>query len=156
MAKAKKVFKPGDAFYVPVGPEHIFDSDPCNKDNCMVNRAFLSWFAQTYGHANCKAKSTNHGIIFEHEGRKYAAVFDTKTAGRIYKYDQTFRNTRSKAKARAAVRPFTVRMMVESSTTITEGPKMSEEAKQRLRQAAHKKPEIYSPRPASKRRELSL
>ena len=91
MAKVKNKFKPGDAFYVQVRQEHINDSDPCNKENCLVNGGALSWFAEKYG--DRKMKSTHHGIIFQLNGWKYVAVFDTKTAFRIYKYDQAFRST---------------------------------------------------------------
>ena len=66
MAKVKHKFRPGERFVVPVRQEHIDDSDPCNKENCMVNRGALSWFAEKYG--DRKMKSTNHGIIFQLRG----------------------------------------------------------------------------------------
>lgn len=159
MSKPKAGFKPGDAFFVMVGKEHINDSDPCNKDKCMVNRAFIAWAEENYPGQNLKPKSTNHGIVFELGGRKYIAVFDTRTAFRIYNYDQIFRKTHSKEKARQAVRPFKVRMMVESSTAVTKWPAMSEETKKKLRAMPRKKSSDYTPKKHSShstRRELSL
>jgi hypothetical protein len=160
MAKAKRLLKPGDALYVPVNNEHICDSDPCNKDNCMLTRALIVHLVATYGGkaSDYKVKSTNHGTLFELNGRKYMAVFDTKTASRIYKYDQTYRTTRSKEKARAGVRPFTTRMMIESSTTIAKGAPMSTTVKEHLRSLRRKKKSevSYVPKTTGTRRELSL
>lgn len=158
-AKVKRTFKPGDSLYVNVGPEHIKDSDPCNKDNCMLTRALMQHLVKTYGGkpSDYKVKSTNHGTTFELGGRKYVAVFDTKTARRIYTYDQTYRDTRSKEKARAGVRPFTTRMMVEATTVATKWPPMSEETKAKLRALPSKaKVASYAPKTTGSRRELSL
>src|SRR5215468_3330126 len=130
--KPRTKFRPGDAIYLRVEREHIDDSDPCNKDECMVNRAFYSWYGNTYGHSNCKAKSTNHGLTFELNEREYGVVFDTKTATKIYNYDSLYRRTHSKQQARASVKPFTVRLMVERSVAVTKWPKMSQETKERL------------------------
>lgn len=152
---SKHKFKPGDAIYIPVDKNAISDSDPCNKENCMVNRGFKAWAEKTYPGENLKPKSTNHGIVFQLSGRRYVAVFDTKTAFRIYNYDQTFRQTHSKEKARAAIRPFKVRMMIESSTAVARWPAMSEETKAKLRKLPRKKGP-YVPSPTNKRRELSL
>lgn len=159
-AKSKRVFRPGDPLYIPVDNQHICDSDPCNKDNCMLTRALIAFLVSTYGGkaSDYKVKSTNHGTIFELNGRKYFAVFDTKTASRIYKYDQTFRSTRSKEKARAGVRPFTTRMMIESSTAVKKGPPMSTKVKEHLRSLPRKQKDAasYVPKTTGIRRELSL
>ncbi len=153
--KAKSSFKPGDAFYVPVKKDSIDNSDPCNKDHCMVTRGFVKWGEEQYPGVNLKPKSTNHGIIFQLNGRKYVAVFDNRTAFRIYNYDQTYRKTHSKEKARATVRPFAVRIMIESSEAIEKWPAMSEETKRKL-QALPKKKKDYAPKRSGARRELSL
>jgi hypothetical protein len=42
-SKNKQKFVPGNAIYVPVEHEHIDDSDPCNKDNCMLTWGFTGW-----------------------------------------------------------------------------------------------------------------
>ena len=152
----KQKFRPGDAFYLQVRQEHIDDSDPCNKDNCMVTRAATAWYAETYGHANSKAKSTNHGFRFQLNGRSYLAVFDHKTAFRIFNYDKAYRTLHSKKKAQKTVRPFNVRMMIESSVAVTKGPPMSDETKERLANLAPRKDRDYKPRPGGVRRELSL
>ena len=157
--KAKKAFKPGDALYVNVGPEHIGDSDPCNKDNCMLSRSIIDFLVSTYGGkaSDFKVKSTNHGVTFDLNGRKYVVVFDTNTARRIYKYDQTFKETRSKEKARATVRPFKTRMMIEASSAVTKWPTMSEETKSKLRALPRKdKARTHTPKATGTRRELSL
>lgn len=158
--KPKRLLKPGDALYVPVGSAHICDSDPCNKDNCMLTRALIAHLVATYGgkSGDFKVKSTNHGTLFELGGRRYMAVFDTKTAARIYKYDQTYRSTRSKEKARAVVRPFTTRMMIESSSAVVKRAPMTTTVKEHLRRLkGQKKVDVsYIPKTTGSRRELSL
>lgn len=159
MAKAKSKYKPGDCIYVGVWPEHIHNSDPCNKDNCMLSRAFIAWLVATYGGSanSFKVKSTNHGLTFELNGRKYIAVFDTKTGNKIYKYDQTFKQTRSKEKARSVVRRFVARVMIEASSAVTKWPAMSEETKAKLHKYPRKKSGSHTPKPTvGVRRELSL
>lgn len=157
MSKAKPSYKPGDAIYVPVEREHINDSDPCNKENCMLTRGVVAWLMANYGEGNYKVKSTNHGVIFEIKGRRYVAVFDTKTAFRIYNYDQTFRKTHSKEKARTGVRPFKARIMIESSVAATRWPRMSDETKKKLREYPKRRQRgEYLAKAHSVRRELSL
>lgn len=158
MPKMKSSFKPGDAFYVPVGQEHINDSDPCNKENCMLTRGIIAWLVANYGGdpKKFKVKSTNHGVTFILSGRRYVAVFDTKTAFRIYNYDQTYRNTRNKDAARKVIRPFKARIMIESGVAVTKWPPMSAETKAKLRKLPRKTSE-YKPRiTIGGRRELSL
>lgn len=156
----KTTFKPGDALAIPVDKDlDVQQSDPCNKDNCMLSRAFIRYLVETYDgkSSDYKVKSTNHGVSFELKNRKYLAVFDTKTAARIYKYDQTFKTTRSKEKARAGVSSFTTRMMIESSGAVIKWPAMSEKVKTHLRNLPRKKRDApYTPKTTGVRRELSL
>lgn len=157
--KPKLRFKVGDVLTIPVEQDHINDSDPCNKDNCMVNRAFLAWYSQTYGHANSRAKATNHGLTFQLEGRRYTVVFDHRTGNRIFGYDQCYINTRSKDQARKSVRPFKVRLVFEASVAVVKWPSMSEETKEKLRDhKGIKKPKVvrYKPKNYSNGRQLSL
>lgn len=160
MKKAPKArLKVGDVMTVPVGKEHICDSDPCNKDSCMVSRAETAYLIATYGGTarDYKVKSTNHGTTFELKGRKYLAVFDSKTAATIYRYDQTFRLTRSKDRARAGVQPFTTRLIIESSVAVVRGPPMSAETKATLKfHRSYDVPAPYLPKTTGSRRELSL
>lgn len=159
--KPKRTFRPGDAIYAEVDADrHIRESDPCNKDNCMLSRGFLDFLVKTYGGkaSDYKVKSTNHGCSFELQGRKYQTVFDTKTAARIYKYDETFRKTRSKEKARAGIRSFTARIMIEASTAVTKWPAMTTEVKKHLRSLPRKKKgeTVYVPKSTGTARQLSM
>lgn len=158
--KPKTTFRPGDALPIFVDETlHVRESDPCNKDNCMLSRAFIDHLVTTYGGkgSDYKVKSTNHGVTFVMKNRKYVAVFDTKTASRIYNYDKTFRTTRSKEKARSGVRSFTARIMIEASSAVTKWPAMSAEVKSHLRSLPRKKKDvIYIPKSTGTGRELSL
>lgn len=157
--KPKTRMKVGEVITIPVGNEHIRESDPCNKDNCMLSRALTAHLVATYGGnaRDFKVKSTNHGTTFELGGRKYLVVFDNKTATTIYKYDQTFKDTRSKEKARSGVRPFKTRLMIESTTAATKWPPMDPETKAKLRALPRKeKTGTYVPKTTGTRRELSL
>lgn len=158
--KPKTTFRPGDALPVYVDETlHVRESDPCNKDNCMLSRAFIDHLVKTYGgkSSEYKVKSTNHGVTFVMKGRKYVAVFDTKTATKIYKYDRTFQTTKSKDKARAQVRSFTARVMIEASNAVTKWPAMTEAVKSHLRSMPRKKPNApYVPKSTGIARELSL
>lgn len=153
--KPKSSFKPGDSFTVPVKQEHINDSDPCNKDNCMVTRAIFAWLKANYGDRNFHVKSTNHGAIFRLGNREYVLVFDHATAAKIYKYDNLWKKTRSKEQAQKVISPFKVRLMVEATRNVVVWPPMSDATKQKLRAMPRKKQE-HKPRPHSSRRELSL
>lgn len=157
--KPKIRMKVGEVITIPVGSEHIRESDPCNKDNCMLSRALIAYLVATYGGSarDFKVKSTNHGTTFELAGRKYLVVFDNRTATTIYKYDQTFKETRNKEKARSGVRPFKTRLMVESTTAATRWPPMTDETKAKLRAIPRKEKTVaYIPRTTGTRRELSL
>lgn len=156
--KAKAILKAGDVIYVQVENGHVQESDPCNKSNCMLTRAFSDHLVKTYGgkHSDYKVRSTNHGTIFELNSRKCVAVFDTKTARRIYTYDQTFRDTRSATKARDGVRPFKTRIVIESSSKVTKKPAMTTEVKKHLRSLPRRGKESHRPKATGFRRELSL
>lgn len=148
----------GSSIRILVEQRHITDSDPCNKINCMVTRAISEYLVKTYGGKleDYKIKSTNHGTTFVLNGYKYNAVFDNKTAAHIFEYDRTYRKTGSKERARAAVRPFTARVMIESSDKVVKSPPMTEETKKRLR--ALSKSEAFGARAISigKSRDLSI
>lgn len=157
--KAPMSFKVGGVIYVCVEDEHVQESDPCDKSNCMLTRAFSDYLVKTYGgkHSDYKVKSTNHGCIFELNGRRYVAVFDTRTARKIYVYDQTFRDTKSAAKARAGVRPFKTRILIESSSKVAAKSAMTTEVKKHLRSLPRPKRDVpYTPKTTGFRRELSL
>jgi len=159
MANATNTLKVGTAFFSPVNPEHIQGSDPCNKDNCMLSRSLPDYLVAKFGGkaSDYKIKSTNHGTTFVLKGRRYVCVFDTKTAATIYRYDEIFRRTRSKEKARASVKPFKARVMVEATQLLPKFPAMSEERKAYLRSLPKKKSaHIYVPKKTGSRRELSL
>ena len=155
LTKPRPTIKTGDALCIPVAKEAISDSDPCNKDNCFLTRAFIYWLVTNYGGtaSDYKVKSTNHGVVFLFKGYQLVGVFDTKTASRIYKYDAEFKRTHSKEKARMTVKPFVARIMIESKAKHVKNV-LSEEAKQKLR--TYKPSPVYKPRRASKSRELSL
>jgi hypothetical protein len=154
----KAMLKTGIAFYIPVNPEHINGSDPCNKDNCSLSRGGVSWLVSTFGGkaSDYKVKSTNHGMTFVMSGRRYIAVFDTKTAMRIYNYDETYRRTRSKEKARATMKPFKARLMIEATQMLPKFPAMTDERKAYLRSLPKKRGPYVPKVKSGSRRELSL
>lgn len=130
----------GDVIPVDVTREIIDGSTPCNKDECMLHNGFME-LCKTHELPVQRCKATNHGLQFDVYGRRILTVFDTKTSERIYGYDETFTRTRSKEKARASVRPFKARLMVESSTAVPpKGPPMSEEQKKALADWRKKNP----------------
>jgi len=98
--------------------------------------------ARPEGATNIKA--TNHGLIFDIKGRRILTVFDTKTCEKIYNYDEIFTKTRSKEKARAAVKPFTARLMVESNTAVPPRIPMTQEQKDALAEWRKKHPRSKS------------
>ncbi len=156
---SRKRIKVGTAFTIPVGREHIDASDPCDKTRCMFTQAFLAYLIALYGDRNYRMKSTNHGVIFELSGHVLTCVFDTKTAETIYRYDAIFTKTKSAEKARASVKPFKAKLMVESCVKKTVSPPMSEEKKAQL--AEYRKLHPYKPptggaRRNAVRRELSM
>ena len=152
----KSTLKVGTVITVPVEQEHIEDSDPCNKDNCMLSRAFFAHLVALFGDRNYKVKSTNHGVIFDLCGRRFTCVFNTKTANIIYTYDKLYTSSHSKTKARAAIKPFTARLIVEASVAVPKFPPMSEETKAKLRKYPKVRSGFHAPTKTGTRRELSL
>lgn len=152
----KRTFKIsiGSRWIIPVKQEHINESDPCNKDKCMLTRALKAFLAENFGQVNYRVKSTNHGTVFDIHGRRLTAVFDTGTGNTIYGYDQTFKKTRSKARAIAGVKPFSARIMIESNSAVPKFAPMTAEAKARLRK--HGRNQSDDRKPRNHRRELSL
>src|SRR6266446_2000692 len=106
---------PGDVIPTPVSRQAIDRSVPCQKDQCMVYEAFMD-LVKEHELPVRRVKVTNHGLIFDIYGRRILVVFDTKTCDRIYNYDELYTKTRSMEKARASVKPFVTRLMVESNT----------------------------------------
>lgn len=156
----KRELKVGTVIPTKVEQRHINDSDPCNKDNCMLQRSFVGQLVSLFGGkiGDYKVKATNHGLIFRLNGREFVCVFDTKTGHRIYNYDKIFKATRSKEKARASVKPFMARLIVEATRKLPVWPAMSEETKKKLRALPKKRKSeiVYAPRKTGSQRELSL
>lgn len=148
--------KPGTIIPTQVAQPHIDNSDPCNKDNCMLSRAIFAHLVSVYGDRNFRIKSTNHGVIFDLAGRRYTGLFDTKTAQKIYAYDEIFKTTHNKAKARAAIRPFKARLIIEKSMAVPVPPPMSAEDKVRIRKYPHNNNQAHRAKKTGSRRELSL
>lgn len=157
MNTAWKKFTVGSSHGTSVEAAHIADSDPCNKDNCMLTRSLTDTMSRYYDPKEFKIKSTNHGAIIYLKGRRITTVFDTGTAKKIFTYDRTFKKTHSRARALASVRPFKAKLMVESNVATPTSPPMSEETKKKLaeaRRAQGKKD--YHPTRKARARELSL
>ncbi len=127
----------GSRWIVPVNKDHVADSEPCNKDHCMLSCALQALLTAIFGDGKFRVKSTNHGAIVDVNGRRLTFVFDTKTATRIYNYDRIFKRTHSKIQACASVKPFTSKIMIEANVPIPVHPPMSDETKKQL--AKHKK-----------------
>jgi hypothetical protein len=138
---------------VSVAQDHIDDSDPCDKDNCMLSRAFIDLLSQSGLSGPFRVKSTNHGVMWDLGTRRLVGVFDSKTARRIFTYDRVFKKTRSKIKAAATVKPFLARIMIESNQAKPAFPPMSEAAKAALRDRPRKHKEATR---AGKARDLSM
>ena len=126
-----KRFAIGTAHRIRVKSEHIQNSEPCNKNNCMFTRAANETFARSIG-GSFKIKSTNHGFVLEIGGRRIVCVFDTNTARKIFNYDRVFRKTGSHERAWATTKPYWGKVMVESNNPLPKYPPMSEEAKKLL------------------------
>lgn len=156
-------FSVGSAHPAQVKTEHIQDSDPCDKTNCMLTRAVVSLLVSMYGET-FKVRSTNHGLILDFKGRRITFVFDTNTAKKIYTYDRTFKKTHSRKAAWATVgKGFKSRLMVESNVAIPKFPPMSQETKDQLAKARIEKRALtkglgrdIKPTREARARELSL
>lgn len=154
--KSWEKFPVGSSHRARVRTEDIKDSDPCNKNNCMLSRAVIYLLVSMYG-KKFKVKSTNHGLVLDIKDRRIVFVFDTATAKRIWTYDQTFKKTKSRSAAWQTVRPFWAKLMVESNTQIPKWPAMSAETKEKLRKRRETEPRpAYHPTRETARRELSL
>lgn len=136
----KTYLKVGTRFGVPVNADHIEQSIPCNKDVCMLSLAIIDYLTKTFGEHNYKLKSTNHGSQFDIRGRRHGSVFDTKTAEKIKLYDDIFQRTGSRAKARAAIKPFKAYIMIEANTAVPAPIPMSEAKKTEMREYKRKHP----------------
>jgi hypothetical protein len=151
-----RLVKVGSVFKVPVKKEHIDKSVPCDKGHCMLTIAAIAFFVAHFGDRDFRVRSTNHGLQFDLNGYRILCVFDHQTGHRIYKYDEVYKRTRSMERARASVKPFTAKLMIESCQRIPAYPPMSEETKALL---AEKALERKTPRAtgikASNRRQLS-
>jgi hypothetical protein len=135
MARVKTI-KVGTAFAVYVSQEVIDESIPCDKGNCMLTMASTAMLSECFGPGVRNVKSTNHGLTFDFNGYRILCVFDHQTGHRIYKYDEIYKKTRNMSKARASVKPFRAKLMVESCQKIPTYPPMSEETKKLLATAA--------------------
>lgn len=157
MKKAAFKTSVGSRWNIPVKQEHIQDSDPCKKTNCMLTRALVDFLGTLFGEPASKyhVKSTNHGAIFDLHGRRLLVVFDRKTSVKIYNYDCTYTKTRNKTRAIASVKPFKAKIMIESNTAVPKYPPMSEETKAKL-QARERTEHGYRPTLGGSRRQLSL
>jgi hypothetical protein len=134
MLKVKaRELKIGTKIPVQVTQEAINHSIPCQKGKCMLTLAAMVMLEALFGDKVSKVKSTNHGITFDVGGYRFLCVFDHRTSDLIFHYDKTYRATRSMAKARASVKPFTAKLMVESRSKIPARIPMSEETKKLLR-----------------------
>jgi hypothetical protein len=131
MARTKTI-KVGTVIPVQVTRENIDDSVPCDKGKCMLTLGGIATLASRFGKQNYNVKSTNHGMTFDINGYRILCVFDHKTGHRIYVYDETYRRTRSMAKARATVGPFKAKLMVESCQKVPVYPPMSAATKSAL------------------------
>jgi hypothetical protein len=127
-----KTPKVGTVIATQVSQENIDESIPCDKGECMLTLSFLQTLEERFGKRNYNVKSTNHGLTCDFNGYRTLFVFDHQTGHRIYIYDETYRKTRSLAKARASAKPFRAKLMVESCQKIPTYPPMSEETKKLL------------------------
>jgi hypothetical protein len=135
MARTKTI-KVGTVIPVDVTRERIDQSIPCDKGNCMLTLAGIETLESRFGKQDYNVKSTNHGMTFDINGYRILTVFNHDTGHRIYQYDETFKRTRNMAKARASVKPFRAKLMVESCQKKPVYPPMSEATKAILRQKA--------------------
>jgi hypothetical protein len=134
-----KTLKVGSVLPIDVTKEWIEESVPCDKGLCMLTLATISTLDERFGAQNYNVKSTNHGLTFDINGYRILCVFDHNTSDRIYKYDEIFMKTGSMEKARASIRPFRSKLMVESCQKAPKYPPMSAATKTRLKSMPRKK-----------------
>jgi hypothetical protein len=154
MARTKTI-KVGTVIPVGVDQGNIDDSVPCNKGKCMLTLGGIATLTSRFGKQNYNVKSTNHGMTFDINGYRILTVFDHRTGHRIYQYDEIYKRTRNMAKARASVKPFQAKLMVESCQKVPVYPPMSEATKKALKAVARRKPEVKSGLRTANRRQLS-
>lgn len=130
---AARALKVGTVMTVNVSKDNIQRSVPCDKGNCMLTLAGIEALENKFGKNNYRVRSTNHGMTFDINGYRILTVFDHKTGHRIYQYDEIYRKTRNQGKAKASVKPFTARLMVESCQKAPVYPPMTAETKERLK-----------------------
>jgi hypothetical protein len=152
-----KTLKVGTVIPIDVTQEWIDESVPCDKGLCMLTLSTISTLDTRFGAQNYNVKSTNHGLTFDFNGYRILCVFDHQTGDRIYKYDEAFKKTKNMARARAMVKPFRAKLMVESCQKAIKYPPMSAETKARLAtRPRNKKPIARAGLKAASRRQLSL
>jgi hypothetical protein len=133
MAPRAKTIKVGTVIPINVTQEWIDESIPCDKGLCMLTLAAIAILDVALGAGTVSnVRSTNHGITFDYSGYRILCVFDHQTGNRIFKYDEIFKKTGSMAKARAAIKPFKAKLMVESCQKAPKFAPMSAETKEKL------------------------
>jgi hypothetical protein len=154
MARTKKL-NVGAVIPVQVTREAIEKSTPCDKGNCMLTLAGIATLESRFGKQKYNVKSTNHGMTFDVNGYRILTVFNHGTGHKIYQYDEIYKRTRNAEKARASVKPFMAKLMVESCQKVPVYPPMSEATKQALRGRPKRKDTVRSGIKISNRRQLS-
>ena len=154
---ASRSIKVGMVFPLYVKQKNIDDSVPCDKPHCMLSLSGRDLLISRFGPGDYNVRSTNHGMTFDIGGNRVLCVFDHLTGHRIYKYDEIYKRTKSMERARASVKPFNAKLMVESCQKIPVYPSMSAEKKELL--AEQRKSRLRQERKTglrtSKRRQLS-
>jgi hypothetical protein len=157
MAARAKTIKVGTVIPLSVTQRNIDESIPCDKGKCMLTLSGIETLEARFGKQRYNVKSTNHGMTFDINGYRILCVFDHNSGHRIYTYDEIFRKTRNMAKARASVKPFKAKLMVESCQKVPTFPPMSDATKKLL--AARAKERGYTPKATgirtTNRRQLS-
>jgi hypothetical protein len=154
---SSRAIKVGTVFPISVQQNHIDASIPCDKGHCMLSVAGRSLLITKFGPRDYNVKSTNHGMTFDIGGHRILCVFNHQAGHFIYKYDEVFKKTKSMEKARASVKPFKAKLMVESCQKIPVYPPMSEEKKAMLaeKRKEHIRTSVHTGIRTTKRRQLS-
>lgn len=137
MKPNRAILKKGSSILLRVKREHIDISEPCKKDLCMLTMALRDKLSETYGRGNYYIKSTSTGVMFTLGNRRYTGLFPPATAKKIFHYDLDFKTSKDKAATRAAVKPFSSEVMIQSS--IAKGPPASPERRRQLNENQTKK-----------------
>jgi hypothetical protein len=96
MKNPPKSFKVGGVMTPRVTQQHIDDSDPCDKENCMLSEGFVDYLTEKFGaDKNYKVKSTNHAAGTNSprpnspmSGRSQIADSSARTRGLITQCDE--------------------------------------------------------------------